>query len=226
MTNHAAEARSLLKAITADNREINNDAARTLALGAAAHALVAIADALNKPPVGTCTAFNAHTILGRTEHHPCRHPHGHTGAHQSTTGDLLWVDQASGASYLDDEPVLKQVTCGAFRSTADDNGDYPCILKAGHDTDRGTHHADTDGDTWPSSQPPLCGHRNPDHPDMRCTDVPHHYGVHDHLRTWWPNDTYPVEAGVCIATDCHLYGGHPGNHHIRPRPDHTEETPW
>lgn len=126
----------------------------------------------------------------------------------------------------DTEPN-KPATCGAFRPAADDHGDYPCVLKASHDTDRGTPHTDTDGDTWPSQNtPPVCGHPNPDQPDMHCTDVPHHYGIHDHLRTWWPNDTYPVEAGICIATGCHLYGGHPGNHHIAPRTPLTEELPW
>lgn len=103
MTDHAAEARSLLEAIVADDREVTNDAARTLALGAAAHALLAIADALNKPAAGACTAVNAYTFLGRTEHHRCQHPHGHTGAHQSTTDDLRWTDNASGASHLDKE---------------------------------------------------------------------------------------------------------------------------
>ena len=61
---------------------------------------------------------------------------------------------------------------------------------------------------------PICGTPNPAQPDMICDDVPHHYGVHDHLRTWWPADHYPPGAGPCrIPTDtydCRLYSGHPG----------------
>ena len=61
---------------------------------------------------------------------------------------------------------------------------------------------------------PICGTPKPAQPDMICDDVPHHYGVHDHLRTWWPADHYPPGAGPCrIPTDtydCRLYSGHPG----------------
>lgn len=65
-----------------------------------------------------------------------------------------------------------------------------------------------------AAQPATCGDPNPVRPDMLCTDVPHHYGVHDHLRYWWPNESYPAAAGPCITEDCTLYNGHPGDHHI------------
>lgn len=61
---------------------------------------------------------------------------------------------------------------------------------------------------------PICGARNPNIPDMICDDVPHHYGVHDHLRTWWPADHYLAGVGPCDvphgSDTCRLYDGHPG----------------
>lgn len=66
---------------------------------------------------------------------------------------------------------------------------------------------------------PTCGHPDPSDPERLCSDVPHHYGVHDHLRHWWPNDSYPEGAGLCITKWCNLYNGHPGDHHILDQAD-------
>jgi len=69
---------------------------------------------------------------------------------------------------------------------------------------------------------PICGTPNPAQPDMICDDVPNHYGVHDHLRAWWPADHYPPGAGPCDvphgSDTCRLYSGHPGP--CNTTPDH------
>ena len=69
---------------------------------------------------------------------------------------------------------------------------------------------------------PICGAPNPAQPDMICDDVPNHYGVHDHLRAWWPADHYPPGAGPCDvphgSDTCRLYSGHPGP--CNTTPDH------
>lgn len=54
-----------------------------------------------QPPAGTCTATWEPRRAGSPgTHHACRHPHGHTGAHESPDGDARWIDGASGAEHL------------------------------------------------------------------------------------------------------------------------------
>jgi hypothetical protein len=67
--------------------------------------------------------------------------------------------------------------------------------------------------------PTTCDHPNPADPTTLCTDIPHHYGVHDNRNTWWTNNTYPASAGPCHDRHgnryCRLHLDHPGPHNHR-----------
>lgn len=67
--------------------------------------------------------------------------------------------------------------------------------------------------------PPQCTATIEDYAGTRrCDDIPDHYGVHTHLRSWWPNTSYPAEAGPCTTEHCTKYNGHPNDCHIKPQP--------
>ena len=63
---------------------------------------------------------------------------------------------------------------------------------------------------------------------LQCDDVPDHWGVHTHLRTWWPNDRDITGDTHCVTTPhCRQYTGHAGPCQLYPEPTHTnEEPPW
>jgi hypothetical protein len=172
-------------------------------LTAQTHALLAIAERLDqpRPTSGTCTAI-LDTGYGIQPYEGCDHPHGHTGAHRATNnGDTRWTDQSPGAGHIN-TPANTTFDTQPAPDTLNTEPGWTAPTT-------GTYQLST------GQEPrPICGAPNPAQPDMICDDVPHHYGVHDHLRTWWPADHYPPGAGPCgIPTDtydCRLYSGHPG----------------
>jgi hypothetical protein len=60
--------------------------------------------------------------------------------------------------------------------------------------------------------------------DYACDDVIDHYGVHTHMRTWWPNE----RAGDprCDTPSCTLYKPHRGLHHIKATPTEPDDLPF
>ncbi len=70
------------------------------------YALLAVADAIHdskRPPAGTCTAvLRTEYFPGDAATHSCRHPHGHTGAHQDFRRTNTWMDNATGAMRISD----------------------------------------------------------------------------------------------------------------------------
>lgn len=111
---------------------------RVTILGVAV-ALGGIAD--QAAPAGACTATLRTEILGNPVTFTCRHPHGHTGAHQDDGnqpddyGSSIWTDKAHGASHIDHAPDQ----CG---SAATFDPGKPCILPPDHPYPK---HRDEDG---------------------------------------------------------------------------------
>lgn len=102
--------------------------------------------ALEPEHAGSCTGLLTLNTMGDITRHPCRYPHGHTGAHEADEpqgSTVRWVDATQGASHIDHAPAQ----CGAVATF--DPG-KPCILPPGHPYPK---HRDEDGRGFTTNKP-------------------------------------------------------------------------